>query len=169
MTQYEVEDLDISEFRPSQRQLLAKTKLHQFVPSGVIGALTPDGLVDLRGYLFPISIEEVKEWHINNRVFWFWFTIANEQVTQLFQMKGLAVDAIRNILTGDIPDSKLTGIQLRAAQLLLDLKESPSKSVNNSTVNIAGDRQRIPRALQKKSTIELQEELKRLDTKNNQD
>ena len=169
MTQYEIEDLDISEFRPSQRQLLAKTKLHQFVPAQVIGALTPESIVNIRGYLYPISIEEVQEWNINNKVFWFWFTIANEQVTQLFSMKGLAVDVIRNILTGEVADSKIAGIQLKAAQLLLDLKDSPSKSVNHSTVNIAGDRQRVPRSLQKKSTIELQEELKRLDTKNNQD
>jgi len=168
MTQYNIEDLDISEFQPTQRQLLAKTKLHQFVPAHIIGCLTPESLPNLRGYLYPISVEEVLEWHINNRVFWFWLTIANEQVTKLFSMKAQAVQTISNILNGDLPDAKLASVQLKAAQLLLELKESPTRSVTKNTMNITGSSS-LPKSLKKKSLVELQEELKRLDTKNNPD
>lgn len=167
MTLYSFEELDISEFLPSQRQLLAKTKLHQYVPSNVIGGLTPENIGNLRGYLYPISVDEILRWHLECKIFWFWFVIPNEQVTKLHAMKGKAVAAIQSILNGDVLDSKLAGIQLKAAQLLLNLTDKPSTSVTQNTMHITGGANDLPKALKKKSNIELQEELKRLEAKIN--
>lgn len=166
MAQYEMEDIDISEFQPTQRQLLAKIKLHQFVPQNIIGGLSPETIGNLRAYIFPISVEEIQEWHMDNRVFWFWFTIRNEQTVRLHSLKSMAADTIGAILRGDVADVKLAGVQLKAAQLMLDLRDKPDQVVTNNTMNISGNSHSLPRSLKKKSTIELQEELKRLDTDN---
>jgi hypothetical protein len=164
MTHISVEELDISEFRPTQRQLLAKTKLHTFVPAHIIGGLTPETLTSLRGYLFPVSVDEILRWHLESRIFWFWFVIQNEQVTRLHSMKGSAVEAISNILHGDVLDSKLAGIQLKAAQLLLNLTDKATTSVTQNTMHISSGSD-LPKTLRKKSNVELQEELKRLEAK----
>jgi hypothetical protein len=164
MTHISVEELDISEFQPTQRQLLAKIKLHTYVPAHVIGALTPETITTLRGYLFPISMDEIQRWHIESRVFWFWFILPNEQATRLYHMKGAAVDAINNILTGDVLDSKLAGIQLKAAQLLLNMTEKSTTSVTQNTMHISSGAD-LPKSLRKKSNVELQEELKKLEAK----
>lgn len=163
MAQYTVEEIDISEFIPTQRQLLAKAKLHQFVPSNIIGGLTPETISKIRGYLFPITVEEILKWHFDCKVFWFWFVLENEQVTKLNAMKGAAVGVIRDILQGDVADSKLAGVQLKAASMLLNLSDKPSSSITKNTMNISSSSSDLPKALKKKSTVELQEELKRIE------
>ena len=164
----DLREIDIADFIPSQRQLLTKTKLHQYVPPHILGNLTPETLPTLRGYLYPITVDEVMKWHLDCDVFWFWLTVENEQITKLYKMKSAAVEVIGNILSGDVLDTKLAGTQLKAAQLLLGLRDKPNNSVTQNTVNVSSG-EALPKSLRKKSTVELQEELKRIESKNNPD
>ena len=166
MTQCDViAELDLAEFQPTQRQLLTKLKLHQYVPSHIIGGLTPKNVGSLESYLYPVTGDEILRWHLENRIFWFWFTIQNEQATALHRMKGRAVQVFSDILENQIPDAKLAAVQLKAAQMLLNITDKATTTVTQNTMNVGRDD--VPRSLKKKSTVELQEELKRLESKNN--
>ena len=167
MTLSREEEFNISDFIPTQRQLLAKTKLHMYVPPNVIGGLMPSNISKLRGYLYPITIPEIEEWALSTSIFWFWFTLPNEQVLRLHAMRGEATDRIGEILRGEVADAKMAATQLKAAQLILNLNDKPSPMVTRNTMNIQGGPSDIPKNLQKKSTIELQEELKKLREANN--
>lgn len=161
MSRHDNEDMDISNFVPTKRQILAKIKLHTFVPSHVIGALTPDNIVRVQSHLFPVRIDEIMEWNTKDSMFWFWFILQNEQAVRMNNMKSQAVDTISNILAGNVPDAKLASTQLKAAQLLLNISDKVSPSVTKNTMNISGS-PRLPKALAKKSERELQAEIKRL-------
>ncbi len=167
MTLVSEAEFNISDFIPTQRQLLAKTKLHMYVPPNVIGGLMPSNISKIRGYLYPITVPEIEEWNLNISIFWFWFTLPNEQVLRLHSMRGEATDKLGEILRGEVPDAKMAATQLKAAQLILNLNDKPSANVTRNTMNIQGGPSDIPKNLQKKSTIELQEELKKLRAENN--
>ncbi len=166
MTECEVMDeQELQDFQPTQRQLLAKLKLHQYVPASIIGGLTPKNVEQLEAYLYPVTSSEVMRWHLDSKIFWFWFTLQNEQATALHNMKRRAVQVFNDILDNQIPDAKLASVQLKAAQMLLNITDKPTTTVTQNTMNISRDD--VPRSLKKKSTVELQEELKRLEMKNN--
>jgi hypothetical protein len=159
-------DFDIANFQATDKQLLAKVKVHQYVSPQVLGTLTMDNIHRIRQYIYPISIEDLKDWVLEDEAFWYWFILPNEQALRLSRMKAQAVSVLQDVLTGQVPDAKLAGIQLKAAQLLLSMSDKPQQNVTKNSLNITG-RPEVPKELAKKSTVDLQNEILKLQKEHN--
>lgn len=157
------DEYDIASFVPNKKQQFAKHKLHTCVDPQVIGTLTIENINRIRHFFYPVGINEIIDWSLNTPVFWQWFVVANVQMFKLEELKPSAVNCLADILSGNVADSKIAGVQLTAAKLLLSLSEKPATNhnVTQNNLSIKG-MQDIPKMLAKKTNTQLQDEILKL-------
>ncbi len=159
MTEY---DLDIENFKPTNRQKVAKKLLHSNVNPQVIGSLTPETITRIRQFLFPIKLEEILEWHRQTPVFWVWFKIDQVHFGKMDSLKRDAVMAVNDVLMGNFDDPKAANVRLAAAKLVMDFGSKQQTNVTANTMNITA-KSGIPKALAKKSNEELEAQILKLE------
>lgn len=146
-------------FKPSDRQVALKMRLMHHVAAPVLSRITAHTIDMLLPYIGAISPREFNIW-TRDPAFIEYLISPDEVDLELHLARSKAKDVLLEALDGDFSDPKIMALRLKAAEYLLE--RDATRSVKNVTqkLQIGGNM----RHLEKKTVVELQEELTQLES-----